>query len=162
MGRSPSEILLEFMSTMLMSELALLHKKLLPATSQDNDHPREGPLRQRPTQPWNPVFPRLPAPPSLLHATILIICFSRCTSSRFGKFVSVSSLEFVALLATVQALCSLADQVLDLYRLDEIGVPHQVSCPRNSLHCTSSRCPATQSCLREDPCHVGIPARATA
>ena len=41
-GRSPSEILLEFMSTLLMSELALLCKKLLPATSQDSDHPREG------------------------------------------------------------------------------------------------------------------------
>ena len=68
-------------------------------------------------------------------------------SSRFGKFVSVSSLGFVALLATVQALCSLTSQVLELYRLDEIVVLYQVSCPRNSLHCTSSRCSATQSCL---------------
>ena len=41
-----------------------------------------------------------------------------CTSSRFGKFLSVSSLGFVALLATVQALCSLISQVLELYRLE--------------------------------------------
>ena len=47
---------------------------------------------------------------------------SRCPSSRFWKFVSVSSLGFVALLATVQPLCSLTSQVLELYRLDEIVV----------------------------------------
>ena len=80
-------------------------------------------LRQKPTQPWSPVFPHLP--PSLLHATVLIMCFSRCTS-RFGKYVSVSSLGFLALLAAVQALCSLANQILELHRLDGIGVPHQV------------------------------------
>ena len=46
--------------------------------------------------------------------------------------VSVSSPRFAARLATVQALCSLTHQVLELHRLDEIGVPYQVSCPRNS------------------------------
>ena len=40
--------------------------------------------------------------------------------------VSVSSPRFVARLATVQALRSLTRQVLELHRLDEIGVPYQV------------------------------------
>ena len=81
-----------------------------------------------------------------------------CTSSRFGKFMSVNSLGFVTLLVTVQALCSLTSQVLEFYRLDEIIVPHQISCPRNSLHCTSfkmfcntvllSGCPTVSSRLR--------------
>ena len=46
----------------------------------------------------------------------------------------VNSLGFVTLLAIVQALCSLTNQVFELYRLDEI-------------HCTSPRCSAIQSCL---------------
>ena len=46
--------------------------------------------------------------------------------ARSGKFMSASSVRFVTPLATVQALCSLAKRVLELYRLDEIGVPHQV------------------------------------
>ena len=41
-------------------------------------------------------------------------------------FVSVSFSRFVARLATVQALRSLTIQVLELHRLDEIGVPYQV------------------------------------
>ena len=73
--------------------------------------------------------------------------FASAPGHASGQFVSVNSLGFVTLLATVQALCSLTSQVLELYRLNEIIVPHQVSCPRNSLHCTSSRCSATQSCL---------------
>ena len=73
--------------------------------------------------------------------------FAFCTSSHFGKFVIVNSLEFVTLLAIVQALRSLTNQVLELYRLDEIIVLHQVSCPHNSLHCTPSRCSAKHSCL---------------
>ena len=35
-----------------------------------------------------------------------------------------------------------------LPRLDEICVPLQVSCPRNSRPCISSWCPASQPCLR--------------
>ena len=49
-----------------------------------------------------------------------------CTSSCSGKFMSVSSSRFVARLATVQALCSLTNQVHELHRLCEIGVPRQV------------------------------------
>ena len=40
--------------------------------------------------------------------------------------MSVSSFGFVAFLATVQSLRSLTNQVLELCRLDEIGVPYQV------------------------------------
>ena len=46
--------------------------------------------------------------------------------------VSVSSPRFAARLATVQVLRSLTHQVLELHRLDEIGVLYQVSCPRNA------------------------------
>ena len=82
----------------------------------------------RPTQPWNSVFLRLPAPPSLLHLV---------------KLREVREREFLGIRGAprhCEALCNLTSQVLELYRLGEIVVLHQVSCPRNSLHCTPSRC----------------------
>ena len=144
MGRSSFEIPLEFISTLLMSELALLCRKLFPTTSQESDRPRENVDADNEFRALC-VNGRRSLAIQCSCACQRLLRF--CTSSRFGKFVSVSSLGFVALLATVQALCSLTSQVLELYRLDEIVVLYQVSCPRNSLHCTSSRCSATQSCL---------------
>ena len=127
-----------------MSELALLCRKLFPTTSQESGCPRENVDTDN-------VFRAL----CVNGRCSLAIQCSRacqrllrfCTSSRFGKFMSVNSLGFVTLLATMQALFSLTSQVLELYRLNEIIVPHQISYPRKSLHCTSSRCSATQSCL---------------
>ena len=51
----------------------------------------------------------------------------------------MSSSRFVARLATVQALCSLTNQVHELHRLDGIGVSHHVSCSTQftSLYTTS-------------------------
>ena len=54
------------------------------------------------------------------------MCFIHSTSSCSGKFVIMSSSRFVARFATVQALYSMTNQVHELHRLDEIGVPHQV------------------------------------
>ena len=143
-GRTSFEILLEFISTLLMSELALLCRKLFPTTSQESDRPRENVDVDNEFRALC-VNGRRSLGIQCSCACQRLLRF--CTSSRFGKFMSVTSLGFVALLAAVQALCSLISHVLKLYRLDEIAVPHQVSCPRNSLHCTSSRCAATQSCL---------------
>ena len=84
------------------------------------------------------------------------------TKSLSGMFVSVRVLRFVSVPRHCTDPVQPDQSVLKLYRLDEIGVPHPVSCPRNSLHCTSSSCPATQSCLREDLCCVGKPERVTA
>ena len=122
-----------------MSELALLCRKLFPTTPQESDRPREN------VDADNEFRALCVNGRRSLGIQCSCVCqrlLRFCTSSRFGKFMSVSSLGFVALLATVQALCSLTCQVLELYRLDEIVVLHQVSCSHNSLHCTS-----TQSCL---------------
>ena len=54
--------------------------------------------------------------------SVLASAFFASASSRFGKFVVVNSLGFVTLLTIVQALCSRTNQVLELYRLDEIFV----------------------------------------
>ena len=54
------------------------------------------------------------------------VSFIHCSSSRSGK-VFVSSSRFVLRLTTVQALCNLPRVVLELHRLDEIGVPLEVS-----------------------------------
>ena len=104
MGRISFEILSEFISTLLVLQLALFRRELSPSTSQDSCCLREN------------------------------VLLRFCTSSRFRKFVIVNSLGFVTLLAIVQALCSLTNQVLELHRLDEI-------------QCTSPRCSAIQSCL---------------
>ena len=130
MGRSSFEILLEFVSTLLMSELALLCRKLFPTTSQESDRPRENVDADNEFRALC-VNGRRSLAIQCSCACQRLLRF--CTLSRFGKFVSVSSLGFVALLAAVQALCSLTSQVLELYRLDEIVVLYQVSCPRNSL-----------------------------
>ena len=47
--------------------------------------------------------------------------------------MSVSSPRLVARLATVQALRNLTRQVLELHRLNEIGVPYQVLRPWESV-----------------------------
>ena len=118
-GRPSFEIPLEFISTLLMSELALFCRKLFPTTSQDSDRPRENVDAHNEFRALC-VHGRRSLPIQCSCACQRLLRF--CTSSRFGKFVSVSSLEFVTLLATVQALCSLTNQVLELYRLDEIVV----------------------------------------
>ena len=74
--------------------------------------------------------------PSYVESTLVDPLWERVLLLHIVAFseilVSVSSPRFAARLATVQALCSLTHQVLELHRLDEIGVPYQVSCPRNS------------------------------
>ena len=117
-----------------MSELALLCRKLFPTTSQESDRPRENVDADN-------EFKVLSV--STADAALQFSVPALASASFASAPCHVSSLGLVAL----QALCSLTSQILKLYRLDEIIVPHQVSCPRNSLHCTSSRCSAIHSCL---------------
>ena len=50
-------------------------------------------------------------------------CILKCFVKRSAMVCLVSSSRFVLRLSTVQALCNLAGEVLELHRLDEICVP---------------------------------------
>ena len=102
-----------------MPELALLCRKLFPTTSQESDRPRENVDADNEFRALC-VNGRRSLAIQCSCACRYILRF--CTSSRFGKFVSVNSLGLVALLSTVRALCNLTSQVLKLYRLNEIIV----------------------------------------
>ena len=122
-----------------MSELALLCRKLFPTTSQESGRPRENVDADNEFRPLC-INGRCSL---AIQCSCACGCLLRfCTSSRFGKFVSVNSLGLVALLATVRALCSLTSQVLELYRLNEIIVtaPSFLSTQFTSLYFVKMFC----------------------
>ena len=84
------EILLESISTLLLSELALFCRKLFPSTFQDSGCPREDVDTELSastrTQSWNSVFSRLSMSPLLLHL-VTLFCNTVLPSGRFSPTV---------------------------------------------------------------------------